>query len=345
MVEQHSFVIPLSRLREKIEKHTSSLGRYRSADGVTPLLERFSFTEGEGFLFDDYLPEAATKTYNWIKAFGRNVRDGYLVYHGATAKDVLEKEGIRISLAGVEFADLDAYIPLTASMYDVVKRAGSADDYDITVHLPSLVISKGDAAGYKYTVKVKYTTIADGIFVDNFTHQAEFTVTADVTITDYVFMIKASSAGFSTLVINVDSIEVVVEDTTPAVTYTKGELIRYIKKDGTILFGVQRSNGNTLDVGIWYDEDIRNSVIFKVELPDWQDRNMIPAAADALEWAIADYMMYRWFETVQEPAFYRGRKVENLADTFYFKWEEKVHDAQMALNSERRILQRKSTWL
>lgn len=349
MVEQHSFVIPIASLREKVEKNTSVIGKHRSAEGEAHLMEQYAMTQGEDFLFGDYLRDAAAKTYNFIKAFGRNVKDAYRVYHNVVPRLVTEHDGFYISLNGVRVGDKRAIVHLNDDMYDIDHIEGE-EEYHINVHMPHLLIHKGESVSYCVEIRIGYSTIADGVFVDQHEYRKTLFAGDNLDIEDFTAVVNVSQAEFPTAIRNVHTFAVAVSGANDRPTvYHAGEFIKFIHEDGTVKYGVQNETSTKLVVDEWFDWDITESVVFKVELLDWQDRNMLPAAQEHLEDALLNYIMYRWFKMIKpDVATLQGgkwRKEASLADEFYANWEEHAHAAQMALNSENRILQRKSTWL
>ena len=355
-MELHSFIIPIASLQEKVEKHTSVLGKHRSGEGSPHLLDRYSLTEGEGFLFDDYLKEAVVKTYHWMKAFGRNLKDGYRIYGDGSLVQVRADNGIGITVNGYAESIPTAVIPISSWMYTTTLNAAESaanedKTYDVVISLPIIKILIGTVSQITYAAKIKYRTLAGGAFDENCEYNmADVDITSDTTLSSTLsFRIHVDQTGFDTVLDRIDCMEITLKDIVlPTLdTYTKGTFIEHIAIDGSC-FGEQSADG-TIQVERWYEQNIRKCVVMNVELPDWQDRNMIPAAQELIEEALINYILFRWFESVQdESATTRGgnwRKPVSLADIHYQKWEEKAHEVQMALNSERKILQRKSTWL
>lgn len=110
-MKQFIFSYPIPKIREEVEKRTSYLGRMRNTDAESHLLDRLSLTYGEGFLFDEYLHEAIGETYNWIKAFGRNVQNATEILEANIVKNVYEYYGVNVSVSG-ELKSLDFEVPI-----------------------------------------------------------------------------------------------------------------------------------------------------------------------------------------------------------------------------------------
>lgn len=329
--------------------HTSVLGKHRSGEDSPHLLEQFALTEGESFLFDSYLKEAAAKTYNWIKAFGRNVQNAYVILRSDNALvDRTEVDDVHIIRDGVRLKEAYSRIVIDESMYT---SSQDGDTCDVHINLPVLQFCLGGASALRYHIHVHYVTIADELFTDAADKHIILDITNDVQIDSLDLSLPISQSEFPTRLDRIDYVEVSLDGYTPAShpMIKAGVIVRYTSMDGSVKYGIQRVTSPEVDVVRWYEFDIREHVIFSVELPEWNDRNMLPAAQEHLESALANYIMYRWFEEVQEDAVKRvgnqWKRSAKLSDTFYAKWEEDAHAAQLALNSERRILQRKSTWL
>ena len=58
---------------DEVTKRTSYLGKMRSTDQEPYVIDRLSLTKGEGFMFSEFLEDAVTQTYDWLRAFGRSI--------------------------------------------------------------------------------------------------------------------------------------------------------------------------------------------------------------------------------------------------------------------------------
>lgn len=354
MKEQHSFRISIADLRRRVEMHTSRIGMSRNGEDGQHMLEKYSLTDGEGFLFDDYLKEAVGKTYNWIKAFGRNLTDACKVYPAGETKKLYEGHGVRITLDGEEMVapPMGVSIHLTSSMYEVteipiVPAAIGKKRFGIVLHLPEIGLRIGHATRIDYRIVVRYKTIADGVFVDREEYEDVRYTTEDETISsDYAFTVDVKYREFEKEIMSVDMAELLIDHIeAPKETLKKGDYVEMLLSNLDTQYGIVEDGGRIT----WWDEDLRDSVIYKIELLDWMDRNMLDEARERLENALLNYILYRWFETTQDNTATlqggRWRKAESQADKYLAKWEDDVMAAKSALNSQRRILQRKSTWL
>lgn len=351
MQKQHSFIFPIATLKEEVEKRTSYLGKMRGTQTETHLLDRLSLTDGESFLTDEFLDEAAVETYDWIKAFGRNISNAYKVYPDGELKRVVENEGVRLTIDGVE-QDLSQriQIPLTEDMYIVNDNKDVGDNYliyNITFkNLPSIKINLGEAQKFGYSIVVHYSSIGDDdVFENQLQKKAKnIEYNADdidgsellLSITSYSLVVKKDE--FNSHLQSIESIEIIIESIKPKQTYrfVKGDYVQYVHADGREEYGIvdSVSADNTFSA-FWFDRDIRGAIVYNVELPDWSDVNMLPMVERNLKEALVNYIIYRWFEMV----------MPKEAEQYKEQWTEKAHQAQLGLNTERRVLQRPNFWL
>ena len=340
MSEQHSFIFKIPAIRTLVEKRTTMLGANRSTEDEPHLVDRLSMTKGEGFLFDDFLEEAVSETYNWIRAFGRNVRKAYAIYPNGELHTVKKNNGVYIDMDGenhgLSFSN--------GAVVNTVQDSGLIETIQATI--PDIHIRIGDAEQVRCRIYLRFTTgvagtpIADSM--RELVNASTDTITEDTNIGGvYQFGYMKMNDDFGQHVIkSVDGFDIELDEITPRhITLSKGDYIVY--QDGeTRKYGILAADYDSLsDSGLIIaeetDVDVRDSIIFRVELPDWQDRNMLPAVQNHLQEAIVNYIIWRWFETVNP----------READIYHDKWEAKAHEAQLGLNAEKHVLQRKSTWL
>lgn len=353
MPKQHSFIFPIATLKEEVEKRTSYLGKMRGTQTEPHLLDRLSLTDGESFLTDEFLDEAAVETYDWIKAFGRNVSNAYKVYPDGELKRVVENEGVRLTIDGVE-QDLSQriQIPLTEDMYIVKENEDEGDDddylkYDITFkNLPSVKINLGEAQQFGYSIVAHYSSIGDDDVFENQLQQKVRTIEynaddidgSELSLESITSCLLVEKDEFNSHLQSIESVEIIIENIEPKQTYrfVKGDYVQYVHADGREEYGIVDgvSADNTFSA-FWIDRDIRGAIVYNVELPDWTDVNMLPMVERNLKEALVNYIIYRWFEMVMP------KEVEQYRE----QWTEKAHQAQLGLNTERRVLQRPNFWL
>lgn len=338
MSERYSFIIPIATLREKVEKHTSYLGMMRGDEASPNYADRMSLTSGENFLFEDYLKEAAVKTYHWIQAFGRNVPNSYRIFPNGDLVAMKENAGVKVTVGGEDIgAGLKRNMPISEDDFSIItiQTEGDYKKYIIGVDFPDVAITMGDANSVRYKLVLHYKTLADNIFEDRLEEVVEATITEDTTIERQVWNLLISQEVFATSFTEVESVDIIIDNIeTDEVVLAKGDYVQYTDANGNTKYGYI-TKANDMDSVEWLQDDVRDSVVFTVDLPDWQNRNMLPSAQEYLEEAMMNYIMYRWFETTNP------REASNYKD----KFEGKAREAQFALNAENRVLQRKSKWL
>ena len=109
MIER--FVFPIATLKKEVEKRTSYMGKMRGTEESPNLLDRLALTEGESFLTDEYLDEAAAETYDWVKAFGRNVRNAYRVVPEMEMKEVIDDWRVKMLVGGSRVLPMQVKLP------------------------------------------------------------------------------------------------------------------------------------------------------------------------------------------------------------------------------------------
>lgn len=351
MTELHSFIFPIADIQQKVEKDTTYLGKMRSAGEDAGAYDRLRLTEGEDFMFNDFLEQAAAETYNWIKAFGRNVKNAYRIIPDGVLHVINEHLGVRV-LLGSEDKGLHSMTSLAATAsnpalpyatFEITAETDNDVTYRIDIH-SHLNVSMGDASSVGYALRVHYTeSVEDTPFMQHRVCSASGTLSADTDLdTLGTFSVTLDKDDFGThSILSVDSFEVEITDITPIdeMELEAGDFVKYILSDGRIVYGTLTNGfvagagepllGNTSDI------DMRNNVAFVVELPDWTDRNMLPVVESYLAKAIVFYIIYLWFEMTNPKE----------AERYYTKWEDAAHEAQMGLNTENKTLQRHGHWL
>lgn len=339
MTEQHSFIYRMDALKQEVEKRTSYLGRMRSAEGQAHLLERVALTDGEAFLSDEYLQEAAAETYDWIKAFGRGVEHAFEFFPDGNITAISEHFGAGIMQPnGLKTQQL--CLPLTQGMYTIGQQH-SAGGYIYSIPLTGYSIAVGTAKTVEYRITTRYTmAIPNTPFSEQRTQQTETTQSGNSQLVKYENTIPFESNGLGNVVpTSIDQIDIEIIGFVPALSIQRGEYVAYTDEAGITRYGVATEptqyDGYSLPKCVWYDEDIRNAVVYTLAIPDWQEENTLRKVRNDLKEALVNFVIWRWFETV----------LPTEADTYYAKWEEKAHGAQLGLNTEKRVLQRRAVWL
>lgn len=331
---EKQFVFGIDNLLREAEKRTSYLGKMRGTEKEAHLYERMSLTDGERFLSDEYIKEASAETYDWIKAFGRGVDNAFMQFGDGTLKMVRKHFGAGITVGGSNYELGITDYALSSGMVQIANNPQGFFYIDVT--LPQVDITIGDAAKVVYRVSLHIT-----VGVQNTPFEEKRVLTQDVTITQntswtkYVSQFMYEQSDFGLLVPeSIDSIDIEILSADMA-SASPSQFTEYKGKyaEGDLAFALKDGAWYEPEA-VWYEKDIRNSVVYTLEIPEWQDGNMLRKVENNLCEAIINYVVWRWFETVNP----------SEAAIYYDKWEEKAHGAQLGLNSEKRVLQRRATW-
>lgn len=344
MSEQHKFIFPISAIKRLVEQRTSLLGDMRGNEKEPHLLDRLSLTDGESFFTNEWLEEAAAETYDWIKAFGRNVTNALRIFPDGILHTIKENWGVHLEVDGKRCGlSYKQSIPSeNVSGIDIGIFEGESIKYSVQIALPSTVsVVVEHATEVYYSITIDYTTgIAGAPIEDKKQHVITCVSTKDYGIDSCSFDVHLSTVLGNMTIKSIDSVEVKVTKAIPSrFTIAEGDYILYQGADGTQRYGVVSadydSTSNTPIFAEMADSDLRDTIVMTVELPNWQDRNMLPMIERNLKDALCYFVIWRWLENVYPME----------AEAFHAKWEEKAHQAQLGLNTENHTLQRKSTWL
>lgn len=343
MEEQHTFILKKAKIKERVEKITSYLGKMRDNNGM-PLFDRLSLTDGEDFLREDFLVEAAGETYDWIKAFGRHKNGAFRIFPDGALKPLYENHGAHIFADG-KIQRLKYSLQLESTDYTVSTNYTTPTyvEYLVSMLLPTIKINIGEADTLDYQMVIHYTA---GIAGTPFSEErveiiGPTTKTGNHTTGGSLSQaIQLEKTALGTLtILSVDSVDVEIVSVAKHVVLSNDDFICFVKYDGSMTYAVVTENYDSEEDDKFYyevfDGDIRDAVVYIVMLPDWSDRNMLPIVEDSLLNAIVDYIIYRWLELV----------LPKEAEVYYDKWEDKGRKAQLGLNTENRTLHRRATWL
>lgn len=347
MSEYYTFIFPIAEIKQLIEQRTSNLGKMRGSETEPHLLNRLSLTDGESFLSNEWLEEAAGETYDWIKAFGRNVKDAFRIYPDGDLVTIKENHGAHLEVGGSRVGLIHKQEIPAANVHIIHNSAQSDEQSNITaftvnVNLPSAVnVKVGEAAEVYYQVLVNYTEgVNDAPIENKKQYIISKSISADAAESSLQFVVQMTTLLGDMTVKSIDGVEVAITKAVPVhFTLKKGDYIHLLNADGTQMYGLVGADYDSdTDLPIFATPlagDVRNAIVFTVDLPDWQDRNMLPMVERNLKDALSYFVIWRWFEVVYPQE----------AQPFHERFEEKAHQAQLGLNTENHTLQRKSTWL
>lgn len=443
-MKQIIFNYPIKQIREEVEKRTSYLGKMRNTESEPHLLDRLSLTEGEDFLFIEYLREAATETYNWIRAFGRNVTHAYELLEANNTKEVFEHSGVHITSVSNESDNIQSFkfSPIISGItwkeeqhffaenrnkneYISINRNKNKDilledegynqSGDVYVYAwdnesevfysTTESISTGDmlftqtevnnalaltggssrvqyletrhnstwylyitsvnnnaikgtlsikfftttvyvglatSVSYKYTLHYK-THIPGTPIVDEHNVSKSFTIDSNQidTVCDFDIQIDNTEFGMPELVADINDLPVIEFEITKIysdrIDLYANEYVAYnyykngSKKIEYWIVGEDCTDNNFMEHSRKLEGDYRENIIYRLELPDWNDENMMMRVRNNLREALVNYIMWRWFETT----------LPTEANVYYEKWEIHAHNAQLGLNAEKKLLNRR----
>lgn len=338
----HTLVFSIAELKQEIEKRTSYTGKMRSTEKEPYLSDRLSLTDGESFLSDSYIEEAASETYDWIKAFGRGVQDAFRVHRGEQFYKIEEACGVHIwyENEGIKYP-ISLSSPESIPFYYMAgERNGDIIRVETGFRDP-LNVRMGSASQIDYCFKIHYTTyIPNTPFEEECTQKEMSSTTNGLDLSEIYINLGKSVLGRVELK-SIDNIELEILNIEPQVYVDihKGDTIEYTLLDGSKWYGITEEDKlhvsyKDMPTCTIYTQDIRNTIIYTLNIPEWQDENMLRKVRNDLQEALVNYVIWRWFETVNP----------SEASIYYDKWEEKAHGAQLGLNTEKHVLQRKATW-
>lgn len=337
------FQYNIGDIRLEVEKRSSYLGAMRS-NNKQQLLERISLTEGENFLFYEYLKEATAETYDWIQAFGRGDENGYRIFLNGQTHTLYENCGTGIEHEGKKYGKRYIYY-LHDDDYtiDVENQTMNVVNIDLSYDDP-ISINLGHASKYKLKVTAKIIKgYHDNPFED--IEDKELLNTERNSNTDIIHYSFREAIQLNELgALSIKKIEyllIEVYDIEPSggLVISENDYIKFIdiSDEEKLYYALSEihtdnvfSPNDFLDKLDLLEDDYRNKVIYKLDCPDWQDSSMYKVVDNRLREALVNYILYRWFEMVYP----------DESEKYFNQWEKKSHDAQMALNREHTILKR-----
>lgn len=85
-------------LLEEVTKRTSYFGKMRGSENAPTMLDVMSLTSGEDFLFNEFLEDAVSETYDWLKAFGRKIKHSNICNISATTHKTYKNNGLILNV-------------------------------------------------------------------------------------------------------------------------------------------------------------------------------------------------------------------------------------------------------
>ena len=313
---------------EEITKRTSYTGKMRRSEQEPFLVDRLSLTRGENFMFSEFLEEAVSETYDWVRAFGRGIPMYDKIVLDYTDVKHYKNHGYKITVGGEEI-EAGKDVPLEVISFET--QVGLKTEAYIT--FPDIVAEKKVDIPSDISGTILYRLRFD----DNGTiTEREGTKELDSFegVNDISIRISALDRGELVDVELKLLVTVNPQEVTPI--KSKAYVEYYDNLDNLDIYDVYQvtvecTNANWKDYACKQAVDPRGCVIFILERTDHMDLNLISSIDRNIKEALINYIIYKWFEYTN---------VEE-ADKFYLKFDDYGHKAQIGMNSETKIVQRK----
>lgn len=317
---------------DEVYKRTSYFGKMRNTEKEPHLLDRLSLTEGENFLFTEFLDDAATQTYDWLKVFGCNIKDAKQIVMDYQSTTAYLNSGLVVTCGGVEMPIGEPFsVPASATT--------SGNNIDVTLD-DYIEIKSKTSTKYKYHISCNVKTTLNGLecVEEHVIDSNVLTVSnggglslLSWSITDFDF----DEDGSKHVLKGVDcSITIEALQPTTLVNISKGTYIECPDSTGnkTLYQATEDcTNANWSEHSTKVDYDARGCVVFILERHEHFDDNQISSVDRNIKEALVNYIIYRWFEYTNAPE----------SSAFYDKFENYAQQAKIGMDSEKFILQRR----
>lgn len=312
---------------DEVTKRTSYTGKMRRSEQEPYLVDRLSLTRGEDFMFSEFLEEAVSETYDWVRAFGRCIPMYDKIVLNYTDVKQYKNHGYKITVGGEEI-EAGKAVPLKVISFETLVGL-KAEAY---ITFPDIIAEKKlDIPSY-----ISGTILYRLRFDDNGTiTEREGTTKLDSFegVNDISIRILALDKGE---LVDVE-LELLVTVNPQEVTPIKSKAYveYYDNLDNLGVFDVYQvtvecTNANWKDYACKQAVDPRGCVIFILERTDHMDLNLISSIDRNIKEALINYIIYKWFEYTNTEE----------ADKFYLKYDYHGQKAQIGMNSETKIVQR-----
>lgn len=330
-----TFNYNIDALLEEVTKRTSYTGMMRGTEQEPYLVDRMSLTSGENFMFKEFLEEAVHETYDWVKAFGRNIHAYDKIVSEYEDVPIYKDYGVR--MVGVDGNDMKVgeTIKLDA---DFIQSPTS-----IQVTFDEIIFKNGvNDASAKVNVKWKlvvYSVLGGELnTVEILNATTNYDTKPSVPVSSIDFPFESQEATGDTHEIKKVELSVYAEPYPNTITnIKKGTYVEYRTDFGDdSIFDLYKVNADCTNAD-WMNHssklnyDPRGCVVYMLECKEHFDENMIPSVDRALKEAIINRIIYLWFEYVNAPE----------AEKYLLKFEEYGHKAQLGMNTRTKDIQRK----
>lgn len=331
------FSYKIEDLLEELTKRTSYMGKMRGTEQEPLMIDRLSLTHGEHFMFTEFIEDAASNVYDWLKAFGRNIKHAYhakCVYDEAVQ---YKHHGAYLEIDGKEAEMERSYL------FKDIQATANEDDDTITVPLPSVTV---DNRVEDINLMVEYNfyihTLLDGTLETTECHKE--TKQYDVKKGGGIPILSGTTIPFnfnetgSKHTLQSVDVEIIVRETLVKEVPIKAKTyVEYFPNlsDMSVAEYYQVvkdcTNANWKANADKLPDDPRDKVMFILEQVNNFDVNMIHVIDRNIKEAIVNYILFRWYEFVL-PTEYQN---------YYLKFEDYAYKAKVGMNSTVKPIQRK----
>jgi hypothetical protein len=321
---------------EEITKRTSYTGKMRRSEQEPFLVDRLSLTRGEDFMFSEFLEEAVSETYDWVRAFGRNIPmyDKIVLKYsdipmykdyGASCKNAVTNE--EYNFDSIIKAEIDELLEEDENTlfvsHDDISVTSAIEDVEVVVEHKLNLHTVLNGIDVVTTLNYNRSKLANK--GDSVNFQGE-QIPFNFVESDGKHEIKGAELYITIKVKPVVSTAI-----------KKGTYVEYRTdfSDDSVFdvyqVTVDCTTADWMDYACKQAVDPRGCVIFILERTDHMDLNLISSIDRNIKEALINYIIYKWFEYTN---------VEE-ADKFYLKFDYHGQKAQIDMNSETKIVQRK----
>ena len=334
------FSYKIKDILTEVTKRTSYLGKMRNTEAVPNLIDRISLTDGERFLSDEFLEDAVQQTYDWLKAFGRNVKNACQIV--SEYQDYLEYKdyGIEgVSIAGGEPEPIGTPFPLSCVAIPDYTNNTISVQVPIQPQYKNTITTDVDyTTTCEYTIKTKLANVLPCEETRTVVQTGTCNISSPINL-DFstILNFQWQEGRFQHVLDSVDvSVCIVVKPHT-IIDYKKGDYIEYRNDlSDPSVYEVYQITDNCTNAN-WSEHaahlviDPRGRIVYTLEKTDYFDDNMIGSIDRNIKEAIINYIMYRWL-TYTKP---------DEGDIYLTRFEDYIQRAKLGLESETSVQQRR----
>jgi hypothetical protein len=280
-------------------------------------------------MFDEFLEEAVNETYDWVKAFGRNIPMYDKIVSKYVDIPIYKDYGTTLSIGGVPH-DFNKLIDV--KLTEPSDIGGAISYLHEEIKISNEKVRASVTLNYIFTV---YSRL-DGLECETVVKKQSKVYTPFI-IEGGDFPFDSNENGDVHEIYRVDMKIMVEVAPSDVESISKGTYVEYrtdFSDDSVFdLYKVNAdcTNADWMDYSCKLDYDPRGCVLYILERKDYFDKNILTSTDRALKEAIINRIIYLWFEYVNAPE----------ADKYLLKFEDYGHKAQLGMNTRAKDIQRK----